>query len=55
MSSASIAASLKEGLGAAQAFVGGQAGDAKGALAAAAKVVEATTASPTGIMRRWRC
>ena len=42
VSQASIMAQLNEGLGAEQAFVGNQAGDAKAALAGAAKKVEAT-------------
>src|SRR5580692_874525 len=42
VSSASIAQFLKEGLDADQAFVGNKAGDAKAALAGAAKVIEAT-------------
>jgi len=42
VSQASIMAQLAEGLGAEQAFVGNQAGDAKAALAGAAKRVEAT-------------
>jgi isoquinoline 1-oxidoreductase beta subunit len=46
VSSASIAETLKEGLGAEQAFVGNKAGDAKAALAAAAKKVEAVYAHP---------
>ena len=45
-SSADIAATLKAGLDAEQAFVGNQAGDAKGALAGAAKKVEAVYAYP---------
>jgi isoquinoline 1-oxidoreductase beta subunit len=46
VSSATIAAMLKEGLDAEQAFVGNQNGDAKGAIAAAAKKVEAVYAYP---------
>ncbi len=46
VSSADIAAMLKAGLDAEQAFVGNQAGDAKGALAGAAKKVEAVYAYP---------
>src|SRR5580700_8580997 len=46
VSSASIAQFLKEGLSAEQAFVGNQSGDAKGALAGAAKVVEAAYSYP---------
>src|SRR5581483_7733760 len=46
VSSDSIAAFLKEGLDAEQAFVGNKAGDAKGALAGAAKVVTATYSYP---------
>src|ERR1700728_3436995 len=46
VSSASIAQFLKEGLDADQAFVGNKAGDAKGALAGAAKVVEAVYSYP---------
>ncbi|MGA2941507.1 MAG: molybdopterin cofactor-binding domain-containing protein, partial [Xanthobacteraceae bacterium] len=46
VSSASIAAFLKEGLDAEQAFVGNQAGDVKTALAGAAKVVTATYSYP---------
>jgi isoquinoline 1-oxidoreductase beta subunit len=46
VSSASIAEMLKEGLGAEQAFVNNQNGDAKGALAAATKKVEAVYAYP---------
>ena len=46
VSSATIAAFLKEGLSADQAFVGNQAGDVKTALAGAAKVVEATYSYP---------
>jgi isoquinoline 1-oxidoreductase beta subunit len=42
VSSESIAAMLKEGLGAEQAFVGNSAGDAKAALTAATKKVEST-------------
>ncbi|MFM9881514.1 MAG: molybdopterin cofactor-binding domain-containing protein [Burkholderiales bacterium] len=45
-SSADIAATLKAGLDAEQAFVGNQAGDAKGALAGAAKKIEAVYAYP---------
>jgi isoquinoline 1-oxidoreductase beta subunit len=46
VSSASIAKFLKEGLDAEQAFVGNQNGDAKTALAGAAKVVTATYSYP---------
>jgi isoquinoline 1-oxidoreductase beta subunit len=46
VSSASIAEILKAGLDAEQAFVGNQAGDAKGALAGAAKRIEAVYAYP---------
>ena len=46
VSSASIAQWLKEGLDAEQAFVGNANGDAKGAIAAAAKKVEAVYAYP---------
>jgi len=46
VSSATIAAMLKEGLDAEQAFVGNKAGDAKAALAGAAKVVEAVYSYP---------
>ena len=46
VSSESIAAWLKEGLDAPQAFVGNQNGDAKGAIASAAKKVEAVYAYP---------
>jgi len=46
VSSATIAQFLKEGLDAAEAFVGNQAGDAKGAIAGAAKVVEAVYSYP---------
>jgi len=46
VSSATIAAVLKEGLDADQAFVGNKAGDAKAALAGAAKVVEAVYSYP---------
>jgi isoquinoline 1-oxidoreductase beta subunit len=46
VSSADIAGMLKAGLDAEQAFVGNQAGDAKGALAGAAKKVEAVYAYP---------
>ena len=46
VSSASIAAMLKAGLDAEQAFVGNQVGDAKKALASAAKKVEAVYAYP---------
>jgi isoquinoline 1-oxidoreductase subunit beta len=46
VSSAAIAAMLKEGLDAEQAFVGNKAGDAKAALAGAAKVVEAVYSYP---------
>jgi isoquinoline 1-oxidoreductase beta subunit len=46
VSSASIAAMLKEGLDADQAFVGNKAGDAKAAIQGAAKKVEAVYAYP---------
>ncbi len=46
VSSTDIAATLKAGLDAEQAFVGNQAGDAKAALAGAAKKVEAVYAYP---------
>ena len=46
VSSASIAAMLKQGLDAQQAFVGTQRGDARGALATAARKVEAVYAYP---------
>jgi isoquinoline 1-oxidoreductase beta subunit len=46
VTSASIAQFLKEGLDADQAFVGNQSGDAKSALAGAAKVVEAVYSYP---------
>ncbi|HEX5129232.1 MAG TPA: molybdopterin cofactor-binding domain-containing protein, partial [Usitatibacter sp.] len=46
VSSASIAEMLKAGLDADQAFVGNQAGDAKAALASAAKKIEAVYAYP---------
>ena len=46
VSSESIAAWLKEGLDAEQAFVGNKAGDAKAALTGAAKKVEAVYAYP---------
>ncbi len=46
VSSAMIADMLKEGLDADQAFVGNKAGDAKAALAGAAKVVEAVYSCP---------
>jgi len=46
VSSATIAAILKEGLDADQAFVGNKAGDAKSALAGAAKVIEAVYSYP---------
>ena len=46
VSSDTIAAMLKEGLGAEQAFVGNKAGDAKAALASAAKRVEAVYSYP---------
>jgi len=46
VTSASIAEFLKEGLDAEQAFIGNQSGDAKAALAGAAKVVEAVYSYP---------
>jgi isoquinoline 1-oxidoreductase beta subunit len=46
VSSETIAAMLKEGLDAEQAFVGNKAGDAKAAIAAAAKKVEAVYSYP---------
>jgi isoquinoline 1-oxidoreductase beta subunit len=46
VSSATIAAILKEGLDAEQAFVGNEAGNAKDAIAKAAKKVEAVYANP---------
>ena len=46
VSSATIAQFLKEGLDADQAFVGNKAGDAKSALAGAAKVIEAVYSYP---------
>ncbi len=46
VSSATIAESLKEGLDAPQAFVGNQAGDAKAAIASAAKKIEAIYSYP---------
>jgi isoquinoline 1-oxidoreductase beta subunit len=46
VSSATIAQFLKEGLDADEAFVGNKTGDAKGALAGAAKVVEAVYSYP---------
>ena len=46
VSSASIAATLKEGLTAEQAFVGNQSGDVKSAIAGAAKKVESVYAYP---------
>ena len=46
VSSASIAEVLKAGLGAEQAFVGNQSGDAKAALAGAAKKIEAVYSYP---------
>jgi isoquinoline 1-oxidoreductase subunit beta len=46
VSSDTIADTLKEGLGAEQAFVGNQKGDAKAAIAGAAKKVEAVYAYP---------
>lgn len=46
VSSATIAAMLEEGLGAEEAYVGNQAGDAKGAIAGAARTVEAVYGYP---------
>jgi isoquinoline 1-oxidoreductase subunit beta len=46
VSSATIADMLKEGLDAPEAFVGNKAGDVKGALASASKVIEAIFAYP---------
>lgn len=46
VSSATIAATLKEGLDAEQAFVGNDQGDARGALAGAARKIEAVYAYP---------
>jgi len=46
VSSATIAEFLKAGLDAEEAFVGNKTGDAKGALAGAAKVIEATYSYP---------
>jgi isoquinoline 1-oxidoreductase beta subunit len=46
VTSATIADMLKEGLDAEQAFVGNKAGDAKAAIAGAAKVVEAVYSYP---------
>ena len=46
VSSETIAAMLKEGLDAAQAYDGNRTGDAKGAIAGAAKTVEATYSVP---------
>lgn len=46
VSSASIAEMLKQGLDAEQAYIGNQAGDAKAAIAGAAKTVEAVYAYP---------
>ena len=46
ISSETIAAALKEGLDAAQAYEGNKAGDAKGAIAGAAKKIEATYSYP---------
>ena len=46
MSSDSIAAMLEEGLNATQAFVGNQSGDVQGAIAGAAKTVEAVYSVP---------
>jgi isoquinoline 1-oxidoreductase beta subunit len=46
LSSADVAATLAAGLDAPQAAVGNQSGDAKGALAKAARVIEATYAYP---------
>ncbi len=46
VSSANVAAMLKEGLDAPQAFVGNDVGDAKGALAGAAKKIEAVYSYP---------
>jgi isoquinoline 1-oxidoreductase beta subunit len=62
VSSATIAESLKEGLTAEQAFIGNQSGDAKAAIAGAAKVVEAVyqypyqhhaTMEPMNATARW--
>jgi isoquinoline 1-oxidoreductase beta subunit len=56
VTSASIAAVLAEGLNAEQAFVGNQAGDAKGALASAARRVEGwrrSTPTRSRTTRRW--
>ena len=46
VSSATIAAMLAEGLDAEEAFIGNQSGDARGALASAANVIEAVYAYP---------
>lgn len=46
VSSESIAAMLREGLGASEAFIGNQAGDAKAAIKNAAKTIEARYAYP---------
>ena len=46
VTSASIAAFLKAGLDAEEAFVGNKTGDAKGSIAGAAKVIEATYSYP---------
>ena len=53
VSSASIAEWLKAGLDAEQAFVGNQNGDAKSALANAAKKVEAVYCTRTRTTRLW--
>jgi isoquinoline 1-oxidoreductase beta subunit len=54
VSSADIAATLKAGLDADQAFVGNQAGDAKAALAGAAKKIEPSTRTRSRTTRAWR-
>ena len=53
VSSATIAATLKEGLGAEQAFIGHKAGDAKAAIAGAAKTIEAVYSWPYQGHPRW--